>query len=349
MLSMVAESDPHVIERHTLPVRSHPNGHRRARSEGSEKMRIGVRAEVGAAHVQRLIRNPLVRGGAHPSRKLAVALVHNNLARLDRGGVRRDPELVGEPARYRRRDELGVRFVREEMITFVEADEALRVPRRLEDRLGLIDPYGLIERRVEDQQRAAQRSDVARVDGAHIVEEVAPNLDRSRANLHLGRTVLCNGGGRIAKKMRHVGRIERRANRHHGARRADVRRRLEYRRTAQAVADQHVGSTHRVGEESGRGDEVRRVRTEYRRFELPLARAEPGKVEAQRCDPARRKKPCYPHTRCDVFAAGKAMCEECNCAGRTVRQFEHPREFARRARKPHRLLGHLSAPVLLCC
>ena len=98
-------------------------------------------------------------------------------------------------------------------------------------------------------------------------------------------------GNAFAEQPDDVRRIERRRDRHHGARLGDAVRGGEHRGAAEAVADQNRRRHQRRPQMIGGGDQIVDIRRERGVGELALAGAEPGKIEAQHRDAVQLQAP----------------------------------------------------------
>ena len=117
-------------------------------------------------------------------------------------------------------------------------------------------------------------------------------------------------------------RIERRADRHHGARLGDAVRGREHRGAAEAVADQDRRRGERLPQMIGGGDQIVDIRGESGVGELAFAGAEPGEIEAQHRDAVQLQTFGDAPRRPVVLAAGEAMREQRDRAHRAVRPVE---------------------------
>src|SRR5207237_7090551 len=101
-----------------------------------------------------------------------------------------------------------------EMIGVVERDEALGMPSCKKNRGRVVDPDGVVARRMEHDQRAAQRGDRrCQLLRGDVVEKFAANVELASGELHLGFTASIDFGTLAGKEMRNMRRIGRRVER----------------------------------------------------------------------------------------------------------------------------------------
>ena len=82
------------------------------------------------------------------------------------------------------RRELGVTGIGEQMIGAVEDDEALRVPRGLEDPSRVLDADGVVDRRVHDEERTPERGELLEhLLRADVVDELPADGERATGQL----------------------------------------------------------------------------------------------------------------------------------------------------------------------
>ncbi len=105
-----------------------------------------------------------------------------------------------------------------------------------------------------------------------------------------------------------IGRC-RRANRHHGPDRIQPGRRGEHRRAAETVTDQNGRRSEFPLQRPGRMQQIVDVRGKITVREIPVAVAQPGKIEAQHRDSSRRQRATDTGSGSDILAAGKAVRE----------------------------------------
>ena len=117
-----------------------------------------------------------------------------------------------------------------------------------------------------------------------VFQEAAADLERPPGKRHLDFVLVADLGDLLAEQPDDVRRIERRGDRHHGARFRDAVRGGEHRGAAEAVADQDRRRGECLAQMIGGGDQIVDVRGERGVGELAFAGAEPGEIEAQHGD-----------------------------------------------------------------
>ena len=180
--------------------------------------------------------------------------------------------------------------------------------RRHEDPRRVIDPHDAVARRMQNQQRPVQLADrLAQLFRRHILDEIAPDPERTPAQIDLGHPVARDRLQRIAEIMGHMLGVERRADRHHRFHACDPARRAQHRRPAQRMTDQDLRA-HALIPEPGRSRlQIAHIRRKRRVLELAPRMAQSGEIEPQNRDSHGRQPRRDPPRRRDVLRAGKAM------------------------------------------
>ena len=160
-----------------------------------------------------------------------------------------------------------------------------------------------------------------------IVEQAAADVKRPARQRHLDLFLIVELGNALAEQPDDMGRIERRRDRHHGARLGDAMRGGKHRGAAEAVADQDRGRHERRSQMIGGGDQIVDIRRERGVGELAFAGAETGKVEAQYRDAVQLQSLGNMPRRPIALAASEAMREQRHGADGTIRPVEQRGEL----------------------
>ncbi len=164
---------------------------------------------------------------------------------------------------------------------------------------------------MQHQQRLAQVAqalfELLRCD---VVQEFLADAEGAARERDLDLALLLNVGDMLLEQTGDVPRIGRRRNRRDRARFRHLRRGGQHRRAAEAVADQDRGRLIHLAQVIRGRDQIGDVGGKRRVGELALARAEPGEIETQHRDAARRQ--CLRDALCRqiVLAAGEAVREQ---------------------------------------
>lgn len=127
------------------------------------------------------------------------------------------------------------------MIGAVERNEALRVPRRLENLAGVVDADDRVQRCVKDQERLSQRADpLGRALLFQILQKLLSHRERAPGEHHLGLALGFDFLPRLFEQATDVGGIERGADGRNGLRLRHVLRGREHGSTAERMADQQL-------------------------------------------------------------------------------------------------------------
>lgn len=186
-----------------------------------------------------------------------------------------------------------------------------------------VDPDGGVAGRVHDEKRAAQFPDpAALIVAGQIFDERAPDLERSPADLDLGRAGIRDRGHPVAEQIQHVRRVEGRPDGRDRLRFGNPPGRGEHRGAAQAVADQerrrHAGAPQLIGG----GDDILDIRSKAGVPEFAFAAAKAGEIEPERGDAERREMARDPRRRQRVLAAGETMGEQGVSRGSSFGEFQ---------------------------
>ena len=144
---------------------------------------------------------------------------------------------------------------------------------------------------------------------------------------HLDLVLIVELGDAFAEQPDDMRRIERRRDRHHGARLGDAVRGGEHRGAAKAVADQDRRRHECRPQMIGGGDQIVDVRRERGVGKLALAGADPGEIEAQHRDAVQLQPFGNMARRPIALAAGEAMRKQRHRANRAVRPVEQRGEL----------------------
>ena len=126
----------------------------------------------------------------------------------------------------------------EQMVGAGERDEALGMFRRGENVARIVDADQIVGRRMKDQQRLVQFGDVGReILLRDIVNERFADMERTPGERHLDFALVFDLSNAIRKQTDHMGRIERRRDRHHRPRFGNAMRGGKHGGAAAAVAD----------------------------------------------------------------------------------------------------------------
>ena len=198
------------------------------------------------------------------------------------------------------------------MIGVVERDEAFRMTRCDIDFRRILDTHRVVERRVHDEQRTAERRDArALVLRPQIVDQPATDAEAASRQQDVGRPLGIDrrdcGGIELVERVRDVeGGVDRRDR----ADRGEIDRGGNRRRAAQAVADQQRWRLAFVRKRPRSGLQILHVEGKATVGEIALAVAKPRKVEAQHADSLAGETTRNPHGGAVVLAAGEAVCED---------------------------------------
>ncbi len=140
-----------------------------------------------------------------------------------------------------------------------------------------------------------------------IVEEFALDLERPTGERHLDLALAPDVLDAILEQMRDMGGIGGRGNGDDRLCVGDLPGSGEDRRPAKTVPDQDRRRLTRLPQMVGGEDEIGDVRRERRIGEIAFAGAEPGEVEPQHGNAARRQRRRDAPRRQHVLAAGEAM------------------------------------------
>ena len=199
--------------------------------------------------------------------------------------IDRHVEIALGPGRDDARHIGGVARAADEVIGAGERDETFGMLCREKNLAGIVDADRVVGRRMKHQQRLVQVGDEGfEILLRDIVEQAAADAERPAGQRHLDLVLIVELGNAFAEQPDHMGRIERRRDRHHGARLGDAMRGGEHRGAAEAVADQDRRRHERRPQMIGGGDQIVDIRRKRGVGELALAGAKPGKIEAQHRD-----------------------------------------------------------------
>ena len=205
--------------------------------------------------------------------------------------------------------------------------------RGLIDLRRLVDRYDAVHRRVKHQQRGAEFADtVGRRVALQIVQQLSPDAELAQTEFDRGFARGGNLVGAAAEQVLDVTRGGRSTDRHHRAHRFQPASRGQHRGTPEAVTDQDLRRlVPRLQGRSG-AQQVIDVGGKVGVGEIAVAVAEPGEIEAQHRDTARRQRAADARGRRDILAAGKAVGKQRVGAhlARSLRQFQQAGQlFAR--------------------
>jgi hypothetical protein len=129
------------------------------------------------------------------------------------------------------------------VVRIVQGYKAFQVARGLEDLRCVVDIYGAIHRRMEDEKGASQTADaLLLIVHAEVVDERPAYLEGAAAQLHFGLAFLKKRLEVFAKQSCDVHNIARRPDRRNGLHIGQVGGRGQYRRPAEAVTNKKAGS-----------------------------------------------------------------------------------------------------------
>ena len=215
------------------------------------------------------------------------------------------------------------------MIGLVEGDEALGVLGRDEDGTSVVDGDGLVERRVEDQERLAQAGDtLGQALTLDILQELLLDAEGPAGEQHLGLAGPFDLVPRAGEVVCHMGRVGRGTDGRHRLGVGDVAGGSQHSSATQAVADQDGGGAVVVPEVVRGGHQVGNVGGEVGVGELALAMAQAGEVEAQHGNAVARQTLGDAGGGEDVLRAGEAVGEERIGADGPLRPIEPRGELA---------------------
>ena len=163
-------------------------------------------------------------------------------------------------------------WIGEQVVGAVERDEALGVPRDLEDPARVRDGNHRVARAVEDQERSVELGDrrfASRL--AQVVEELAPDPKRTACDRHDGLAVAFDRRQVSREQAAHVLRRERRADGRDGLRFRQLSGGGEHGRAAEAVADEQARRPDGLLQVVRGRDEVLDIGREGRVREVALA------------------------------------------------------------------------------
>jgi hypothetical protein len=188
---------------------------------------------------------------------------------------------------------------------------------------GIVDPDRVVGRRMHDQQRLVQLSNLRhQALLGDVVEELALDVERppGKLNLHLAlRADVLDAVLEEMGDMRGVGGGRDRDDRL-GVR--DLSGGGEDRGAAQAVADQDRGRPACLAQMIGGADEIGDIRREGRVGELAFAGTEAGKVEPQHRDAPGSQCNRDAFRRQHILAAGEAMRKQRVGVDRSIRRIQ---------------------------
>ena len=198
------------------------------------------------------------------------------------------------------------------MVGVGERDEALGMFGRRKQLARVVDPDGGIDRGVEDQQSFAQILDaLQQALLGDVVEKLAADPESSSADLDLAMAPLVDEFDPVPEQSDDVARIGRRGERDDGAGLRHHRGGSQYGSAAEAVTDQQGGRTPRCSQTVRRSDEIGDIGGKMRIGEIAFAGPQPGEIESQHSDPARRERLGNTFGRQAFLAASEAMSKQC--------------------------------------
>ena len=216
------------------------------------------------------------------------------------------------------------------MVRAFEADEALGMFGRAEQRAGVFDPDDRIGGGMEKQQRTFESPDLfEQVDILDPFEEIAAERKIATADRDLALAFLADRLEIAVDPLEHMRDIAGRAD---GGDRGDLVEtqiicRRQHRRTAEAVSDQQdrLRKTHQ--QLFGCRNQIGDIRGETRAPEFAIAPAQPGEVEPQAGDAFLRQRTRHADRRAALLGAGEAMREQRRPAHQPGGQFERTGQF----------------------
>ena len=191
---------------------------------------------------------------------------------------------------------------------------------------GVVDPDGVVGRRMHDQQRLVQLGDMRhQIMLGDVVEEFALDMERPPGELHLDLALGADVLDPILEEMRDMRGIGGRGDGDDRLGVGNLPGGGEDRGAAEAVADQDRGRLPGFAQMIGGADEVGDIRRKGRIGKIALAGAKPGEIEPQHRDAARRQRGRDAFRRQHVLAAGEAMRKQRIGAGSAHRAYPAPR------------------------
>ena len=173
---------------------------------------------------------------------------------------------------------------------------------------------------MKDQQRLVQTRDVpGEILLRDVIEQLSANAERPAGERDLDLTLGGDLADTVAEQADDVRRIERRADRHHGARLGDAVSGGKHGGTAKTMPNQDRGRRQHLPKIIGGGDQIIDIRREGSVGELPFAGAKPGEIEPQHGDAVKLQALGDVACRSVLLAARKAMREQRNRARGTIR------------------------------
>ena len=216
------------------------------------------------------------------------------------------------------------------MVRALEADEALGMFGRAEQRAGVLDPDDRIGGGMEEQQRAFQPPDLfEQVDILDPFEEIAAEREIAPADRDLALAFLADRLEIAIDPLEHMRHIAGCADSGDCGDlvKAQIIRRRQHRRTAEAMPDQQdrLRETHQQFFRCR--NQIGDIGGEAGTAEFAIAPAQPGKVKAQTGDAFLRQRARHADRRAALLGASEAMREQRRSAHQPGGQFERTGQF----------------------